>query len=78
MHTKGAASDPNRSKNLDDLRDMMRELWDYPVPSECQRDPPQLSIDLLDLLNMSLGPSSVLRLLRSGPCLAFRRPWSGA
>jgi hypothetical protein len=35
------------------------------------RDPPQLGIDSLDLLDMSLGPQPVLGVRRYGPRLAF-------
>ena len=51
-------------------------LGDKPIPLEFVGNPPQLSIDSLYPCNVGLGPSSVLRLRRSGPRLAFRRPWS--
>ena len=34
-------------------------------------------MDVFDLLNMSLGPSSVFRVRRRDPRFAFRGPWSG-
>ena len=40
--------------------------------------PPQFGIDSLDLLDMSPGPSSVLRVRCYRACFAFRCSWSGA
>jgi len=45
-----------------------------PIPLELIRDP--LDLGSLDPCYMSPGPSSVLQMRRSDPCLAFRRPWS--
>ena len=52
-------------------------LAEQPRPLAFKGDLPQLRIDLSDPCNVSLGPSSVLRMRGSGPCLALRRPWSG-
>jgi hypothetical protein len=49
-----------------------------PIPLELIRDPPDFGIDSFDVLDMSPGPSSVLRVRRCGPCLALKCLWSGA
>jgi hypothetical protein len=49
-----------------------------PVPLELIRDPPDLGINVPNLCLMSLGPSSVLRVLCCDPRFAFSGPWSGA
>ena len=53
-------------------------LAEQPRPLALKGDLPQLRIDFLDPCNMGLGPSSVLRVRRYGPCLTFGCPWSGA
>ena len=52
-------------------------LAEQPRPLAFKGDLPQLRIDLSDPCNVSLGPSSVLRVRGSGPCLALRCPRSG-
>jgi len=42
------------------------------------RNPPDLSIDIPDLLHVSLGPTSVFRVRRCDPRFAFRGPWACA
>ena len=49
-----------------------------PIPLELIRDPPDFGIDSFDVLDMSPGPSSVLRVRRCGLCLALKCLWSGA
>ena len=39
--------------------------------------PPDLGINISNLLDVSLGPSSVFRVCCRGPRSAFRGPWSG-
>ena len=52
-------------------------LRNKPVPPQLVCNPPDLSINIPDLLDMSLGPSSVFRVRLSGPRLALRGPWAG-
>ena len=42
------------------------------------RNPPDLSIDIPDLLHVSLGPTSVFSVRRCDPRFAFRGPWACA
>ena len=48
-----------------------------PIPRQLIRYPSDLGVDILNLLNMSLGPPSVFRVCCSGPCLTLRGPWAG-
>ena len=50
---------------------------DQPVPLKLVCNPSQFSVDSPDLLNVSLGPSSMLCVRRRDPRLAFECPWSG-
>ena len=53
-------------------------LGNKAVPLELEYNLPQLGIDSLDLLNVGLGPSPVLRVRCNDPRLSFRCPRPGA
>jgi len=56
----------------------MKHLGNKAGPLKLVGKPPQFGIDSLDLLHVLPGPSSVLRMRRYGPGLAFRGSWSSA
>jgi hypothetical protein len=53
-------------------------LRNQPLPLERQRNLLDLSINCPDVLNVGLGPSSLLCVRRYRARLAFGCPWSGA
>jgi len=53
-------------------------LRNKPTKPKLIRYPPDLSIDIPDLLHVSLGPSSVFRVRGYGACLALRSPRASA
>jgi len=56
---------------------IQERLRNKPIPLKLIGYPPDLGINIPNLLNMSLGPSSVFRVRRCDPRFAFRGPWSG-
>lgn len=52
-------------------------LRNEPTKPKFIRYPPDISINIPDLLQVSLGPSSVFRVRCCGPRFALRGPWSG-
>ena len=54
-----------------------RTLGNKPTKPQLIRYPPDLRVDIPDLLNMSLGPSSVFRVRCCDPRFTLRGPWSG-
>ena len=52
-------------------------LRNKPVPPEFISNPSDLGVDIPNLLNMCLGPSSMFRVRRCDPRFTLRGPWSG-
>ena len=53
-------------------------LRNEPTKPKFIRYPPDVSINIPDLLQVSLGPSSVFRVRRCGPRFTLRSPWASA
>ena len=53
------------------------KLGNKPIPLKLVGYPPDLGVDIPNLLNMSLGPSSVFRVRCCDPRFTLRGPWSG-
>ena len=54
-----------------------RVLRNKPIPLELICYPPDLSINIPNLFNVSPGPPPMLRMRRDYPRFTFRGPWSG-